>query len=107
MEAIWISLGDKENFFDDTPMPATAGAKELCIVKRESQVYALSDWCTHGSARLSDGYLEGEDVECPFHQGRFNLKTGQPTRAPAEVAATVYDTKIENGEIFVRVPQTK
>lgn len=104
MATIWISLGDQDNFFDDTPMAAAAGAKELCVVKCGNEVYALSDWCTHGSARLSDGYLEGDDIECPYHQGRFSLKTGEPTKAPAEIAATVYETKVKDGEIFVAIP---
>jgi naphthalene 1,2-dioxygenase ferredoxin component len=48
----------------------------------ESTYYATLDQCTHGQARLSDGYLEGFLIECPLHQGLFDIRTGEVKGPP-------------------------
>jgi nitrite reductase/ring-hydroxylating ferredoxin subunit len=99
----WYPIGATDDFFDDTPMPVQAGEHALCVVRRGNHVFALADWCSHGNARLSEGFVEGNDVECPFHQGRFCLRTGVATVAPATEPVATYPTKIQDGTVWVAV----
>jgi len=100
----WHAIGAVDDFFEDTPMPAEAAGHALCVVRRGDEVFALADLCSHGNARLSDGFIEGDDVECPFHQGRFCLRTGAATEAPATEAVATYPIQIKDGAVWVAVP---
>jgi nitrite reductase/ring-hydroxylating ferredoxin subunit len=51
---------------------------------------------------LSEGFVEGEEVECPFHQGRFNIRTGAPTAPPCTIPLKTWEPKIMNGEVWIR-----
>jgi naphthalene 1,2-dioxygenase system ferredoxin subunit len=59
--------------------------------------------CTHGNARLCDGFLEGHEIECPLHQGKFDIRTGKPTCAPVTVPVRIYPVKIDNGRVYVAI----
>lgn len=52
-------------------------------------------------ARLCEGFLESHEIECPMHQGRFDVRTGALTCAPAVVPIRVYPLKVEGGEVFI------
>ncbi|HEY3243320.1 MAG TPA: non-heme iron oxygenase ferredoxin subunit, partial [Phycisphaerae bacterium] len=56
---------------------ATVGGKPIALYKVEGEIYATDDICTHECVSLSDGYLEGCVIECPLHQGMFDIRTGK------------------------------
>jgi naphthalene 1,2-dioxygenase system ferredoxin subunit len=62
-------------------------------------VYATSNRCTHGDALLCDGFLEGHEIECPRHQGRFDVRTGAATGAPAEIALATWPARLAGGRV--------
>lgn len=64
-------------------------------------VYATQDSCTHGRASLSDGYLIGEEIECPLHQGMFNVRTGVVTQPPCTQPLRTYAVEIRDGVIHL------
>ncbi|MDX2277329.1 MAG: non-heme iron oxygenase ferredoxin subunit [Hyphomonadaceae bacterium] len=64
-------------------------------------VSALQDRCSHGEFPLSDGYLEGELLECPLHGAKFCVRTGRPQTPPATLAVERHDVKIEDGNVYV------
>lgn len=80
------------------------GGRELALYRIESRIYATDNLCTHGEARLCDGFLEGYAIECPLHQGAFDIRSGEATRAPAEDPIETYVVEIEDGEVFVVLP---
>jgi nitrite reductase/ring-hydroxylating ferredoxin subunit len=63
--------------------------------------YVIADRCTHGPGLLSDGYLDGCDIECPFHQGRFDIRTGVPTAPPCEEPMQVWAPIIKDDAIYI------
>lgn len=68
--------------------------------------YALADLCSHGNASMSEGYLEDDcTVECPVHTARFCLKTGKALTQPATIDLATFAVEVEDGEIYVRLPQ--
>jgi naphthalene 1,2-dioxygenase system ferredoxin subunit len=81
----------------------TVGDKELALYEVDGEVYASDNRCTHGDALLSDGFLEGNQIECPFHQGRFDICTGKALCAPLTEDIRVYPVRIENNRIWVKL----
>jgi 3-phenylpropionate/trans-cinnamate dioxygenase ferredoxin subunit len=76
----------------------------ICLARlRGDEVFAISDICSHEQIELSDGYLEGEDVECPAHGSRFDLRTGAVSGLPAEEPVATYRVTVEDGEVVVEV----
>ena len=67
----------------------------------DGQVFAVDDTCTHQEASLSDGWLEGCEVECPLHASRFDLRTGQVDAPPAKKPVRTHEVMISDGVIHV------
>lgn len=65
---------------------------------------ATSDICSHEFEYLSQGFLDGEEIECPRHGSLFNMRTGKELNPPATEPVAVYDVKVEGDEIFARGP---
>jgi naphthalene 1,2-dioxygenase system ferredoxin subunit len=91
--------------FDDVPEEDVVGVetagKDVALYNVDGQVYATDNICTHGHARLCDGFLEGFEIECPLHQGKFDIRDGRPACQPVTEAVRTYPVKIENGRVFV------
>lgn len=73
----------------------------LALYLVDEKVYATAELCTHGGARLSEGYLEGHLIECPLHQGLFDIRTGEVAGPPCKRSLRTYPTRIDGDEITV------
>ena len=80
-----------------------AGKLAVALYRAEDEYYASELVCTHGQASLADGYLEDFLIECPLHQGTFDIRTGEPVGAPCTIPVRTFPVKIENGVIHVEV----
>ena len=85
----------------DGVLAARVENRGLALYRAEGAVFATDDLCSHGAARLSEGYLDGHLIECPLHQGLFDVRDGSPAGAPCTVAVKSYPTKVEDGAILV------
>jgi naphthalene 1,2-dioxygenase ferredoxin component len=81
--------------------------REIALYRVNGEVFATDGICTHGNARLCDGFLDGYDIECPLHQGKFDVRTGRASCAPATEDIKAYPVKIENGCVFVRLERSE
>ncbi|WP_327281753.1 MULTISPECIES: bifunctional 3-phenylpropionate/cinnamic acid dioxygenase ferredoxin subunit [unclassified Streptomyces] len=70
----------------------------------DGEVYAIDDTCTHQDASLSDGWLEGCEVECPLHASKFDLRTGAVDSPPAKRPVRTHQVLVEEGTVYV-LPQ--
>lgn len=68
----------------------------------DGELYALSNRCSHSRGPLADGVIHGCEVTCPFHEGRFDLRTGQALQAPAIVDVAAYEVRVVDGQVHVR-----
>lgn len=84
-------------------VPVSAGGRPVALFLHEGIHYALHDLCTHGEAQLSDGWVENGYVECPLHQGRFCIKSGEALTAPVYEPVATFVTRILDGRIEVAV----
>jgi naphthalene 1,2-dioxygenase system ferredoxin subunit len=81
----------------------TIDGREIALYEVDGEVFATDNLCTHGAARMSDGFLEGREIECPLHQGRFDVCTGQAMCAPLTENIRIYPVRIENQRVFVNM----
>lgn len=73
------------------------GAPPIAVYNLNGEFYATSNICTHATAMLTDGYLDGDIVECPVHGGTFNVRSGAAVDFPCEVALKTYEVAVEDG----------
>ena len=97
----WLDISALDEVPEEDVLGVDTGGKDVALYKVEGQVYATDNLCTHGHARLCDGFLDGFEIECPLHQGKFDIRNGNPTCQPVTVAVRTYPVKIENGRVFV------
>ena len=71
------------------------------VYRLGDRYYVSQDACSHGPGSLGEGTIIGEEIECPFHQGRFHIPTGKCMAAPAESDLKTYPVKVESDEVFV------
>lgn len=101
MSQQWIDAAAQSAVPDEEVIAVQVAGKEVALYGVDGEVYATDNTCTHGHARLCDGFLEGTEIECPLHQGRFDVRTGKAMCAPLTEDIRCYPVKIENGRVFV------
>lgn len=97
----WHEVADDSALGDDEAIGVKVGDVPVAIVRAGGVLHAVNDVCTHQYALLSDGYVEDGCIECPLHQGRFELSTGKAMCAPVTEPVAVYAVKAEGGKILV------
>jgi nitrite reductase (NADH) small subunit/3-phenylpropionate/trans-cinnamate dioxygenase ferredoxin subunit len=74
---------------------------DVVLANVDGQIYAFGGECTHRGGPLGEGILEGDIVECPWHQGRFNVKTGDVVEAPPESPIATYQVQVDGDDIKI------
>jgi nitrite reductase/ring-hydroxylating ferredoxin subunit len=75
----------------------------LAVFNVDGAFFVTDDACTHGPGALSEGYLEGDVIECNFHGGRFNVRTGEVVGPPCMVPVKTYPVVIGQGRVFIEL----
>lgn len=83
----------------------TPNGKRVLVCNVDGEFYAVDDMCTHEDASLYLGCLKGDQVQCSLHGGMFNVKTGEATVEPAEIALNTYPVSVTEDRILVDVPE--
>ena len=86
-----------------TAKPYDVNGKSIALCNVDGTFYAIDDVCTHDGGELGEGYLEGDQIECPRHGARFDVKTGKALTLPAVMPVNAYPVQVEDGEIKVQV----
>ena len=73
----------------------------LAVFNVGGTFYVTDDNCTHGPGSLSEGYIEDDVVECNFHNGQFNIRTGEVVSPPCMVPVKTYKTIVEGDRVFI------
>ena len=87
----------------DSPVAFNAGDTAVALFKVGDAFYATDNVCPHAYALLTDGFVEGDKVECPLHGAMFHIPSGRCLAAPAESDLKTYPIKIEGDSIYVDV----
>jgi naphthalene 1,2-dioxygenase system ferredoxin subunit len=101
----WADAAAADDVWDGTGIEVEAGGRTIALFRAGAQVFATDALCTHGHARLCEGFVEADagtaSVECPLHQGRFDLATGRPLCEPVTEPLRTYPVRIEGGRVWV------
>jgi naphthalene 1,2-dioxygenase system ferredoxin subunit len=97
----WVDAVALDDLWEATGHATIVNGHDVALFRLGDEVHAIDNLCTHGHARLCEGFVEGHEVECPLHQGRFDLRSGQPTCAPVDEAVRTYPVRIHAGRVLV------
>lgn len=102
-DATWIDATDEAAVPDEDVIGLQVAGRDIALYKVEGEVFATDNACTHGPGRLCEGFLLGHEIECPLHQGRFDVRNGQGTCEPVTEAVRIYPVRIEGGRILLQI----
>jgi len=97
----WIDAAAMGDVPADDVIGILVAGRDIALYNAGGEIFATDNICTHGHARLCEGFLEGHEIECPLHQGKFDVRTGQPSCAPVTEAIRSYPVRIESGRVFL------
>lgn len=97
----WTKVAAVSDVPEDGTLLVDVGAEPVCLYNLAGKIYATHDNCSHGQASLADGFVDGEYIECPLHQGTFHIPTGRAVGVPCKTDIKSYPVKIEDGAVFV------
>ena len=96
----WTQVAATTDVPEDGTYPVTLHGEPVCLYNLGGSLHATHDICTHGAANLSDGFvIDNTHIECPFHQGMFDIKTGAASAAPCSVALKTYAVRVVEGAV--------
>lgn len=75
---------------------------DLAVFNINGKFFITDDTCTHAPASLSEGCIDGDVVECPFHLGAFHIPTGKPVAQPCTIPLKTYEVVIFDDEVFIK-----
>jgi anthranilate 1,2-dioxygenase ferredoxin subunit len=101
--AAWHDAGDADAVAEGETVGLAANGTPVALFCLEGEIYALHDLCSHGQARLSDGFIEDGCVECPLHQGLVDIRNGEPRSEPITEAVRSFPTRIVEGRVQVEI----
>jgi len=73
----------------------------VAVFNLDGEFYVTDDHCTHGPGSLSEGFIDGDCVECNFHQGVFNIRTGAVVQPPCIVPVQTYSATVDDGAVYI------
>lgn len=77
------------------------GVPMAVVLDSEGEIHAIGDTCTHGDISLSEGFVEGQTLECWAHGSAFSLCTGKPLNLPAYEPVPVYVVQIDGDDVLI------
>lgn len=103
--ATWVSAGALSSVLPGEFVTVDVHGVIAAVYNIDGSFYAIEDVCTHDGGELAGGPVVGTTVECIRHGAIFDLKSGAALCAPAYLPTAVLETKLEDGQIWVRDPR--
>ena len=97
----WTDVAALDDLFEGVGLAIQPAGADIALFRLEDGVYAIQNTCSHGNAQLCDGFVEGHQVECPFHQALFDLRDGSVACGPATEPVRTWPVKVEAGRVYV------
>ena len=96
-----LELCNQTDVFSGSAAKIEKSGLSLAVFNIDEVFYVTDDACTHGPGSLSEGCVDGEVVVCDFHQGAFNVRTGEVVAAPCILPLRTYAVHPRDGKIFI------
>lgn len=98
----WQAALAESELNEGQPKSVDVAGVPVMLLKRQGEIVALANSCSHLGGPLAEGKIDGDTVICPWHGSRFCLKDGSVVNGPATTNQPKLDVKVENGQIFVK-----
>lgn len=98
---MWIKVAKVNDVPDSAGFDAEVDGRHYALFNVNGTIHACGGICTHAHAFLADGYLEGDEIECPLHAGKFNVRTGKALCGPVKEDIATYPVQVVDGEILL------
>jgi len=98
----WVDVAPIDQFEAGTYRVLDVDDAQIAVFNIEGEFYAIEDVCTHDYSVLTGGCIEGDEIVCPRHGARFNIKTGEALTPPAYEPVDTLPVRVENGIVQVR-----
>ena len=103
-ESAWHDVAAADQVPDGDVIAAQVAGRDIALVRLGQDLFAIDATCTHGAANLCGGFVEPDgSIECPLHQGRFDVKTGRALCAPLTQDLVVHTVRVDGGRLWVKL----
>ena len=99
----FVSVAKVSDFDNQQAQCVEVEGKSIALFKLDEEFFAIDDTCTHEGGPLSDGNIDGDEIECPWHGACFNIRSGKVTLDPADEDVSVYAVRLSGDMIEVDV----
>lgn len=99
----WVRAASRGELAPGEVIGVEVAGRAIAIYDSDGNLFATDNVCTHAYARLSDGWLDGETIECPLHAARFDIRTGRVLDPPATEDLKTYPVRVVGGEIQIKL----
>jgi nitrite reductase/ring-hydroxylating ferredoxin subunit/uncharacterized membrane protein len=101
----WTELMSESDLPENQLRRAEAKGAKVLLLRRGNRIFAIGETCSHRGGPLSEGKLDGDCVECPWHGSVFNLNDGSVEHGPATHSQPRYDLRVRDGRIEVKLAE--
>ncbi|HLJ63912.1 MAG TPA: non-heme iron oxygenase ferredoxin subunit [Stellaceae bacterium] len=102
-EAEWVTVAARGDLGQGSMRAINVGSRHIALYEVDGAIYATDNICTHARAMLTDGWLDGDVIECPLHAGRFEVKTGKGLGPPIPRDLKTYEVRLQGDEVQVKI----
>ncbi len=99
----WEDAGPADDVAEGLPLGREVAGLDVALYRVGDEVFATDGICTHGHARLCDGFQEGFEIECPLHQGRFDVRDGRALCEPLTQGLASFPVVLRDGRVWLKV----
>ena len=99
----WTRAAGRSDLAAGEVLGVEVAGRSIALYAADDGIFATDNICTHAYACLSDGWLDGEVIECPLHAARFDIRTGKVLAPPATEDLKTYQVRVVGDEIQVRL----
>lgn len=100
-------VADEGELVDGQTLRAEVDGYVITVAKHNGRLFAFQEFCTHRCGPLSEGTMENDQIQCPWHSSRFDMHTGRVTAGPAKVPLKTFEVRVSDGKVLVRVPKDR
>ena len=98
----WVDVALADDFPSGERRAVDVEDVTVIVFNLDGNYFAIEDVCTHDYSSLDEGELDGDEIICPRHGARFNIRTGEALTAPAYEAIATFPVRIYNGSVQVK-----
>jgi len=100
-DAVFVPVPAAQQLRERETLRMEIDGQVMTIVRIENQLFAFQEFCTHRFGPLSEGRFDGFDVQCPWHNSCFDVRTGKVTKGPAKVDLKTFKVETREGKVGI------